>query len=189
MLGWSATISDQPPSSVFGVCSISTKQTTKQIKTVLWPTSGWIIKHTAAQSRIAAVSYCKYPTRESAGGHSAWSTGRIIPLDITGYIFMIPRPLRWELLMALDFFFFLVVVSLFRLFYFIYKRAVVDSGRDQLVQFILDFISYMCVLILCSCPPAKSSCWLLQNIARQKRNWTQPLAAPWKRLAALMSNI
>ena len=31
-------------------------------------------------------------------------------------------------------FFFLVVVSLFRLFYFIYKRAVVDSGRGQPVQ-------------------------------------------------------
>lgn len=32
------------------------------------------------------------------------------------------------------FIFFLVVVSLFRLFYFIYKRAVVDSGRGQPVQ-------------------------------------------------------
>lgn len=31
-------------------------------------------------------------------------------------------------------FFFLVVVSLFRLFYFIYKRAVVDSGRGQPAQ-------------------------------------------------------
>lgn len=90
----------------------------------------------AAQSRIAAVSYCKYPARESAGGHSTWPTGRIIALDITRYIFMIPRPLRWELLMALDFFFFLFFfcVCVFGLFYFIYKRAVTDSGRDQPVQ-------------------------------------------------------
>ena len=74
--------------------------------------------------------------------------------------------------MALDFFFFLVVVSLFRLFYFIYKRAVVDSGRDQLVQFILDFISYMCVLILCrglpppprpALNPPVGSCRILQG--------------------------
>lgn len=88
----------------------------------------------AAPSRTAAVSYCKYPAPESAGGHSTWPTGRIIPLNITGYIFMIHRPLRWELLMALGSLFFYLVVSLFKLFYFIYKRAVVDSGRGQPVQ-------------------------------------------------------
>ena len=52
---------------------------------------------------------------------------------------MIPRPLRWDLLMAMGSFFFffmvVVVVSLFKLFYFIYNRAIVDSGRDQATHF------------------------------------------------------
>ena len=99
----------------------------------------------AAQSRIAAVSYCKYPARESAGGHSTWPTGRIIALDITRYIFMIPRPLRWELLMALDFFFFFcfffvcVCSDYFTLF--IRELLQIQEGTN-LSRFILDFISY-----------------------------------------------
>lgn len=130
------------------------------------------MKHMAAQSRIAAVSYCKYPARESAGGHSTWPTGRIIALDITRYIFMIPRPLRWELLMALDFFFFcffFVCVCSDYFTLFIRELLQIQEGTN-LSRFILDFISYMCVLILCGCPlpphplyPPVGSCRILQG--------------------------